>query len=227
MHRDTLRLIYAQRRAMIDPKQALLSSVRYLRQHPEEILRQLKNGSRLRFGLPVVALQWLASEFETGSPGSPHDVEISAAPPGLRIKATVEQMGTLIRADCVVIVESMKLDAREARIELRLQNVSLRLLDDTVQTPLAALIRSGTLDISRLASLVAYMPSRPAALIEAVDDRLVLDLMKIPQIGGEGRLRRGIGLLSKVLAIDSIASQAEHLDIAIRPLPNGLAGALK
>lgn len=212
---------------MIDPKQALLSSVRYLRQHPEEILRQLKNGSRLRFGLPVAALQWLATEFENGSTGGPTHLEISPAPPGLRIKATVEQMGTRVRADCVVILERMQIGAREVRVDLRLRDVSLKLLDESVQTPLAALIRSGTLDVSRLASLVAYMPSRPAALVEAVDDRLVLDLMKVPRIAGDDRLRRWVGLLSKVLSIDSIASDAEHFDIAIRALPNGISGALK
>ena len=212
---------------MIDPKQALLASVRYLRQHPEEILRQLKNSSRLRFGLPLAALQWIATEFESNSSGGPQNIEIGSAPPGLRIKATVEQMGTLVRADCIVVVERIVLDAQQARVELRLRNVSLTLVDDSVQTPLAALIRSGTLDVTRLASLVAYLPSRPAVLIEALDDRLVLDLMKIPKLGADQRVRQLIGVLSNILAVKTVSSDFEHLDVALRALPQGLFGALK
>ena len=212
---------------MIDPKQALLASVRYLRQHPEEILRQLKNSSRLRFGLPVAALQWIATEFESNSTGGPQNIEIGSAPPGLRIKATVEQMGTLVRADCIVVVEHIILDAQQARVELRLRNVALTLLDDSVQTPLAALIRSGTLDMTRLASLVAYLPSRPAVLIEAIDDRLVLDFMKIPKLGADQRVRHLLGVLSNLLAVKAIASDSEHLDIALRAMPKGLLGGLK
>lgn len=212
---------------MIDTKQALLGSIRYLRQHPEEILRQLKNGSRLRFGLPLAALQWLVAELEANFRGGPQNIEISAAPPGLRLKATIEQMGTLVRADCVIVVERVTLNAAQARVELRLKNVSLALLDDTVQTPLAALIRSGTLDVSRLASLVAYMPSRPAVLVEAVDDRLVLDLMRLPSVGGHERVRRWVGVLSNLFTIDSITSDTLHLDVGMKALPNRLSSALK
>jgi len=212
---------------MIDPRQALRAGVNYLRRHPEEFLRQVRNGSKLTFGLPVVALQWFATNFVSRSRGGPSDIEISAVPPGIRVKATVEQMGTLVRADCVILVERITLDALQARFELRLKDVALSLLDDTVQSPLAALIRSGTLDVSRLASLVAHMPSRPAILVEAVDDRIVLDLMKIPKLERDDRYRRWIGMIASIMTVNSIASDSEHLDIQMRALPNGLFGAFK
>jgi hypothetical protein len=115
----------------------------------------------------------------------------------------------------------------QARIELRLRDVSLKLLDESVQTPLAALIRSGTLDLSRVASLVAYLPSRPAALVEAVDDRLVLDLLKVPKWASAEFAHKLVGVLSTVLAIDSIKTDTDHLEVAIRALPRGLSGVMR
>jgi hypothetical protein len=181
----------------------------------------------LRFGIPVVALQWLAKELESGSSQGPKAVEIGPSPPGLRVTATLEQMGTLLRGSCVVIVEKVVFSNVQARVELRLKDVSLNLLDDSVQTPLAALIRSGTLDLTRVASLVAYLPSRPAALVEAVDDRLVLDLLKGPEWANTETMRRLLGLLSSLFAIDSIETDTDHLDVAIRALPRGISGVLR
>ncbi len=212
---------------MFDSKAALIASVRYLRRHPEEILRYLWSASRLRFGIPVVALQWLATELESATASGPKDVEIRPSPPGLRVLATIEQMGTLLRASCVVDIERVDFSNEKARVYLRLKDVELKLLDESIQTPLAALIRSGTLDLSRVASLVAYLPARPAALVEAVDDRLVIDLLKVFKWTKDERGRRFVGVLSSLLAIDSIVTDAEHLDIAVRALPNGIAGVVR
>ena len=211
---------------MLDPKSALVAGIRYLRRHPDEILRYLRNVPRLRFGIPIVALQWLAKELESASSG-PKDIEIRPSPPGLRVTATLEQMGTLLRGSCIVIVERVDFSDSQARVELRLRDVSLKLLDESVQTPLAALIRSGTLDLSRVASLVAYLPSRPVALVEAVDDRLVLDLLKVPKWANTEAAHKLVGVLSTVLAIDSIETDFDHLDVAIRALPRGLSGVLR
>jgi hypothetical protein len=143
------------------------------------------------------------------------------------VTATIEQMDTLLRVSCVVMVERVELSDEVARVELRLKDVALSLLDESTQTPLAALIRSGTLDLSRVASLVGYLPSRPAALVEAVDDRLVLDLFKVSKWANDEIPRRIMGFLSIVLAVDSIETDAKHLDVAIRPLPRGVSGIFR
>ncbi len=212
---------------MLDPKAALVAGLRYLRRHPDEILRYLRNVPRLRFGIPVAALQWLANELESASAHGPKDVEILPSPPGLRVTASLEQMGTQLRGSSIVIVERVDFSDGQVRVELRLRDVSLKLLDESVQTPLAALIRSGTLDLSRVASLVAYLPSRPAALVEAVDDRLVLDLLKVPKWANAETMRKIVGLMSTLVAIDSIETDIDHLDVAIRALPRGLSGVLR
>jgi len=212
---------------MFDPKTALFASVGYLRRHPGEILRYLRNAARLRFGIPVVALQWLVREFTTTSEGGVKDVEIHPSPPGLRILATMEQMGTLLRGSCVVIVERVVLNANQACVEIRLKDVAVNLVDESVQTPLAALIRSGTLDLTRVASLVAYLPSRPSALVEAVDDRLVVDLIKIPVRFDPEKLRKIMAILASFLVVEAVETDAEHLDISLRAMPQGIVGVLR
>ena len=211
---------------MIDPKSAFLAAVGYLKSHPEEFLRTVRNARHLRFGVPVAALQWLATELTAKGNGA-RDVKIQSCPPGLRVDATVEQMGTELRGSCVIVVERVTIDATTAQVALRLRDVKLSLLDESVQTPLAALVRSGTLDLSRVASLVAYLPSRPSALTEAIDDRLVIDLLKIPRLRDDRRLRHVTGLMASLIAVATVEADIEHLDITLRPFPNGLSQAFR
>ncbi len=55
------------------------------------------------------------------------------------------------------------------------------MLDETSESPVAALLRSGALDLSKPGNLAAYMPKRPAMLVAAKDDRVTLDLMRHPK----------------------------------------------
>lgn len=212
---------------MLDYKAALFASANYLTQHPKELLHGARKARHGRFALPLAALKWLATELTAGFKDGPRDVQIAFCPPGLQVAATVEQLGTWLRASCVVLLEKVTLSADSAQIELRLKNVEVRLLDDSTQSPLAALIRSQTLDLSRVASLVAYLPSRPSALIEAVDDRIVVDLMKLPRFSKDAWLRAAMALLPDLLAVDSVVTDQEHLDIAVRPFPRGIPAILR
>lgn len=211
---------------MPDPKAVLFATASYLKSHPAEILRSLRDMRHLRLGVPLAAIRWLAREF-LRSPDGPQDIEVSSAEPGIRIAATVEQMGTSLRGSCEIHVTKVTITPSELLLELRLKNVDVRLLDENVQTPLAALIRSGTLDLSRVASLVAYMPSRPLALIEAVDDRVVIDLMKLPQAANDSRVQSLIGLAAKIAAVESVRIVDDRLEVAFQPLPGGLHAIIR
>jgi len=193
--------------------------VSYVRRHPEELLRAARNAVGLRFGVPIAALRWAAGRL--GGKKAPRDVEIHAVPPGVRVGATVDLMGTTVRAKATVFVDDLRLGADTLRIELRLADVSLKVLDDTQDTPVAALLKSGALDLSKPGNLAAYMPKRPALLVEARDDRIVLDLMKHPKIAHDERLRRAISVLLPLVTVRAIETDPEHLDIALRALPEG------
>jgi len=196
---------------------------KYLRDHPEELLRALRNLLALRLGVPLDALRFFAGR--AAGKRAPKDVELEAVPPGLRFGATVDLMGTAVRARATIFVERVSMTPEELRFELRLSDVSLKVLDDSAETPIAALLRSGALDLSKPGNLAAYMPKRPAFLVEAKDDRVVIDLMRHPKIARSPRAVRAVSLLLPLLTVAGIESDSEHLDVALRAFPEGLREA--
>jgi hypothetical protein len=205
-------------------KQELFESVRgYLMHHPEELVRVVKNSFLLRFGLPLDAVRWLAAR--AGGRKAPKDVQIEAVPPGVRVGATLELMGNVIRASAIIYIEDIRLNSSELRIEVRLADVALKLLSDT-DSPVATLIKSGALDLSKPGNLAAYMPKRPAMLIEAADDRVVIDLMKHPAFGNQ-KVEKILGLITPLITVDQVRTDWEHLDVVFKPFQNGVAQALE
>ena len=73
------------------------------------------------------------------------------------------------------------MDRDAMRFVLRLEGLTLNVLGDA-NTPIAGFIKSGALDLSKPANLVNIMPKKPAVLVDAKDDRVTIDLMKIPKI---------------------------------------------
>lgn len=205
-------------------KQKLLDSVRsYLMSHPEELLRIVKNAFFLRVGVPLDVLRWAASQAKGKK--MPQDVQLEAVPPGVRVGATIDLMGAIVRASAVIYVEDVRLNAKEMRIEIRLDDVMMTVLEDN-DSAVAALLRSGVLDLSKPGNLAAYMPKRPAMLVEAKDDRIVLDLMKHPALQDE-KVERIVGMVTPFISIGQIRTDWEHLDVVFRPFQEGVAGALQ
>src|SRR5262245_31592359 len=182
-----------------DPKLLLRQAGTYLKDHPEEIVRALKGAVGLRFGVPIDALRFLIREFANGK-RAPKDVVIEAAPPGIRLAATVDAMGTTLRASLVLFVEELHVSPEEIRIGARIAEMMLKVLSEG-ESPLAGLIKSGALDLSKPGNLVAFMPKRPAALVDAKDDRVVLDLMKVPSISENPKVKRALAVMTPVAGV--------------------------
>jgi hypothetical protein len=196
----------------------------YLKDHPEELWRVLRNSLALRFGVPLAALRWLA--VKGAGKKAPKDVQIEAVPPGVRLAASLDLMGTPVRASAVVYIERVRANASELRLEMRLAQVSLTVTDDTSTTPIAALLKSGALDLSKPGNLAAYMPKRPPILVDAKDDRIVIDLMKHPKFANNESAQRLARLLAPLVTVSGIESESEHLDVALRPFPDGVADVI-
>ncbi|HEX2732480.1 MAG TPA: hypothetical protein VHM70_12790 [Polyangiaceae bacterium] len=202
----------------------LLAKVReYLLRHPEEVLRVIKNAAQLRFGVPLEALRWAAGKAR--GKRAPKDVQIEAVPPGVRVGATIDLMGTVVRASCIVYIEDVRLSEQELRFEIRLTDVSLRLMGD-FDTPVATLIKSGALDLSKPGNLVAFMPKRPKFLVEARDDRVVIDLMKHPALANQ-KVERIVSWITPFITLGAIRTDWEHLDFELKPFQNGVAKAFE
>lgn len=209
---------------MPDKKAMLEAFGTYLKHHPEEVLRAARGALSLRFGLPLAALRWLAAQ-PLGEK-APKNVLIEAVPPGIRFAADIDAVGTPVRASAIAYVEKVVLNAEELRFEVRLSEVSLKLLDEGAETPVAALLKSGALDLSKPGNLAAYMPKRPSVLVEAAEDRIAIDLMKHPKLAGSRRVGKVLGLVTQVVSIGGIQTDWEHLDVLLRAFPEGLGEVL-
>lgn len=208
-----------------DPKVLARIAGNYLKEHPEEILRALKGALGLRVGIPMDALRYLIREFVPDNKKAPKDIVIEAAPPGIQIAATVDAMGTPLRASLVIHVEELAISTAELRVGLRIEGLALKVLGDSA-SPLAGLLKSGALDLSKPGNLVAFMPKRPPMLVEAKDDRLTLDLLKVPKIADNPKVRRYLSILTPVVGLRAIKTKDDHLDVFFKADLGGVPQAI-
>jgi hypothetical protein len=206
------------------PREVLRAAGRYLRNNPRAVVKAATDATRLRFGVPIAALRWAAAQ---GKPkkDAPKDIELSPAPPALRFSASVNAMGTPIRFSAAIRIDDIYIGADTVRVGVRLNEVTLALLAES-DTPVAMLIKSGVLDLSKPGNVVKVLPKRPAAIVEASGDRIVLDLLKVPALEKNAAFRRALAVLSPVVGIRAIETDGEHLYVTLRATPSGLPEAV-
>ena len=209
---------------MPTPQETVDAVRSYLRTHPEELGRAVRSALGLRFGVPLAALRWLGEQAERS--GKVEDFQIDSVPPGIRLGGNVDLMNTPIRAGAIIFVERVVFNDEELTVALRLEEVQLKLNGES-DSPIAALIKSGALDLSNPGTLVNFMPNRSPVLAEANGNRIVLDLMRDPNIGKNPLVRRAVSLLTSFVTLHGVETDKKHLDIAFRALPAGLGGAVR
>jgi hypothetical protein len=209
---------------MPGPREIFSAAARYVRDNPEVLVKAAIDAATLRFGVPVAALRWVVSQGKGGK-RAPKDVQIDTSPPALRLGATVDAMGTPVRASAAIRIDHVTLAADSLRIGIRLNEVKLALIGES-ETPIATLIKSGALDLSKPGNLIKFIPKRPAMIVEAEGDRVVVDLMLVPQLANNGRLRRILSVVAPVLGIRAIETDRDNLYVALRATPSGLRQAL-
>lgn len=208
---------------MFSPTAMIKAAVGYVRKNPDEVVRAAVNATGLRFGVPLATLRWFAGQVKGKS--APKEVEITAAPPALRFSAVLDAMGTNVRASAAIKIDEVSISEEAVRIGVRLRDVKLALVGDS-DSPIATLIKSGALDLSKPGNLVKFVPKKPPAIVEAEGDRIVLDLLKVPKLASDARVKRLLGVLAPVLGIRSIETDRDHLYVKLRASPAGLLEAV-
>lgn len=209
---------------MFKPRAMIQAAVGYVRKNPDEVVRAAVNATGLRFGVPIATLRWFAAQI-TGAK-APKDVEITSAPPALRFSAVVDAMGTPVRASAAIKIDEITISEDTLRVGVRLREVKLALAGAADDSPVATLIQSGALDLSKPGNLVKFIPKRPPAIVEAEGDRIVLDLMKVPKLARDPRVRKVLSIISPVLGIRAIETDRDHLYVKLRATPAGLPEAI-
>jgi hypothetical protein len=206
---------------MMDRKAFLDFARSYVTSHPEELIRVAKNVALARVGLPLEIVRFLLSQISGRK--APKNVVIEAVPPGIRFAATVNVMKTDLRAGATLFIDRVRISRHEMRFEIRLTDVLLEVLGDS-DSPIAALIKSGSLDLSKPGNLVSFMPKSLPSLVEAKDDRIVIDLLRDPKLARKAS--RLAGWLTPVLSVKSIETESDHLDVYLDWFPQGVGAAI-
>ncbi len=218
-------MTFGREMARPDRKAIVQAAKSYLLDHPEEIRRALKGLLGLRMGVPLDALRYLAREL-AGGKKAPKDIVLDPAPPGLRAQMTVDAMGTPIRATLVATVEEVHITTGEVKFVVRISDLALKVLDDAATSPVAALIKSGALDLSKPGNLVNFIPKRPPMLVDAKDDRITIDLMKLPKLAENPKLKKILAVAVPVVGLRAIRTRDDHLDLHFRANLGGVPEAM-
>ena len=205
----------------MDPKALVQKMVGWSRRHPDALLDAARDAVALRLSVPLDALRWGVAQIRGKK--VPKDVEIRAVPPGVSFAATLDVMKTQIRASATLLVEEIRLGPEEMRVEIRLKDVSLKILGSS-DSPIAALIQSGALDLSKPGKLVSHLPKKPPLIVEAAGDRLVLDFMRDPRIAQ--RVRRAVSLVTPLVTVTSVVTTGDRLALQLSYLPQGVGAAI-
>ena len=177
----------------------------------------------MRIAVPLDALRWFIANTPP-SKKAPQDVTITSRPPAIAIGATVDLMGANVRAGAAIRIDRIEVGPESLRVALRLTNVEMKVLGESM-SPVAGLLRSGALDLSKPGNLIKFMPKKPDVLVEAHDDVLVIDLMKNPKIRANDMVRRVIETLTPVVNVSGLSTEGDFLIIQLKATPFGLPKA--
>ena len=202
---------------------ALRSAGRFVVKNPTTMLSMARHALGMRVAVPLDAVRWFIANTPP-SRKAPQDVTISTKPPAIAVGATIDLMGTTVRAGASIRVDRIEIGEGTFKVTLRISDVTMKVLGDSM-TPVAGLIKSGALDLSKPGNLAKFMPKRPAVLVEAHDDTVVLDLMQNPKFATNERVRMLLGTVTPVLQVSSMTTDGDFLVLQLKASPFGLPRA--
>jgi hypothetical protein len=192
-------------------------------QNPSTMFNMARHALGMRIAVPLDAVRWFIASTPP-SKKAPQDVTVLARPPSIAVGATIDLMGTTVRASASIKVETIEVAPEQLRVKIRLANIDLKVLGDAL-TPVAALIKSGALDLSKPGNLLKFAPKKPDVLVEANDDIMVLDLMRNPKIRQNEKVRRVLETLTPVVNVTGISTDGDFLVLQLRATPLGIPRA--
>ena len=192
-------------------------------QNPSTMFNMARHALGMRIAMPLDAVRWFIASTPP-SKKAPQDVTVLARPPSIAVGATIDLMGTTVRASASIKVETIEVAPEQLRVKIRLANIDLKVLGDAL-TPVAALIKSGALDLSKPGNLLKFAPKKPDVLVEANDDIMVLDLMRNPKIRQNEKVRRVLETLTPVVNVTGISTDGDFLVLQLRATPLGIPRA--
>src|SRR5215467_6200090 len=108
---------------------ALRSAGRFMVQHPTTMLSMARHALGLRVAVPLDALRWFIANTPP-SKKAPQDVTITPRPPAIGLSATIDLMGTTVRAGASIRVDQIEVSDTQFKVTLRLSDVTMKVLGE-------------------------------------------------------------------------------------------------
>ncbi len=203
------------------PMEALRRGAAYLLGNPSELFTVVRGAAGFKVVIPIDALRWVLGKVVRGK-RAPRELTLGTAPPALHIGALVEVMGNGLRAGADITIDSLEISLDALRVELSINNLSLEA--ENPQSPMAQMVKA--IDVTKPANLMSFIPKKPAALVEAVGNRVVLDLMRIEKLAANPTVRKVLGIAAPLLGRIQISTDTDHLIVAVHPGVAGVVSAI-
>jgi len=203
------------------PMEALRAGTAYLLGNPGELFTVVKGAAGFKVVVPIDALRWVLGKVVRGK-RAPRELTLGTSPPALHIGALVEVMGNGLRAGADITINDLAISTSELRVELSINNLSLEA--ENPASPMAQMIKA--IDVTKPANLMSFIPKKPAAIVEAVGNRVVLDLMRVEKLAANPTFKKIIGIAAPLLGRIQISTDADHLIVAVHPRLAGVASAI-
>lgn len=205
--------------------QILMSLGRYAASHPRMFGEIARHALNRRLAIPLDLVRWAATLIPSGDK-APKDVTVIAQPPALGLGATANLMGTELRVDAALLVDAIDATREAVKVTFRVKDLRASVLNN-LQGNLAKLLASGALNLSKPASLLNFVPKRPPAILEAKEDRFVIDLLKFPQLAANPGFQKALATMTPILAIGDIHTEGDLLVIGLKANPRGIRESIQ
>lgn len=199
------------------------SAGKYTASHPRllgDIARHAFGG---RLAIPLDLLRWGSTLVPDNQA---KDLTVLAQPPALGVGATLNLMGTELRVDGAITFEQIDATTDSLRVSFKVGDLRASVLNN-LQGNLAKLLASGVINLKKPASLLNFVPKKPPFLVEAKDDRFVLELMKVPKLAQNPRIQKALAAVTPVLQIAQIRTEDDLLVIGLNIQPRRIFEAVQ
>ena len=200
--------------------QILKSLGRYAASHPRLFGEIARHALNRRLAVPLDLVRWAATLVPAGDK-APKDITVIAQQPALGLGATANIMGTEMRVDAALLIDAIDATTEAVKVTFCVKDLRASVLNN-LQGNLAKLLASGALNLSKPASLLNFVPKRPPAILEAKEDRFVIDLLKFPQLAANPSFQKALRTMTPILAIGDIHTEGDLLVIGLKANPRGL-----
>jgi hypothetical protein len=147
-------------------------------------------------------------------------IQVAALDPGLGLSGSANALGAPIRFSACLLAEGIHVEGESRTVTIRITEVDLA-TDDDAPGPLADAIRNGMIDTNNPATLMGNMMPLPPMITRAEGQEVVIDLMKVPQIERDERVRAAFATATSYLCIRAIDFEQDAIVLRLGLLPGG------